>query len=99
MVIRFSCPHCSYVMGVPEAKAGTIGTCPQCKNRVEAPYASEMTGTASLSVAGTTSAGTHHGMKFFCGDCGAILEKPKANAGTHVTCPMCKSQVPVPQTP
>ena len=91
MVIRFQCPYCGKTLGVPEEKAGTQGTCPQCQNMILAPEAGEARETFSLGLSASTAGSSHGVLKFHCPNCGAIYERSMDQAGQQMTCTKCQT--------
>ena len=99
-MIRFSCPACTLIVEVPDAKAGLKTNCPGCGRRVEVPEPSKTAPGKPAPPAGgpesarprlSASADPDAGLVAVedCPECGKSLQVPQADIGRRVACPRC----------
>ena len=88
MPIEFSCPACRHWVGTPDAAAGKLGRCPNCKAVVVVPRESETPAASSAAPAAV--------IDFQCPHCRNLVRTPASAAGKNGRCPSCRAIVNIP---
>lgn len=86
-MIRFSCPGCSKVFGVPAAQAGKSGRCPKCDSRFLIPEPL----TAATHPPPPATDPNEPVEIHSCPKCSARLSVLAADLGGEIECPSCRS--------
>lgn len=65
--MKFNCPHCQYLLKVPDNSAGRTGTCPKCHNKVRVPSIISAGHHANQDNGASSRSGSSGSAMSFCG--------------------------------